>query len=88
MPDSILDKLVKLIGADPHSADSLGLYALASTMRMDKTGYLYTLRKLRDLDPEHRQLAYELMELMAQQGNEGEAWDAALQAMDAAVRKG
>jgi len=88
MPDSILNQLVKLISADPHSADSLGLYALASTMRMEQTGYLYTLRKLRDLNPEHRQLAYELMELMAQQGNEGAAWNAALQAMDAAVRKG
>ncbi len=88
MSDDVLNRLVAIITANPHSADSLSLYALVSTLRMEKTGYLYTLRKLRDLDNEHRQLAYELMELMAQNGNEGDAWEAALEAMDAAVRQG
>lgn len=88
MTDDTLGRVVAAISADPHSAASLGLYALVSTLKMDKTGYIYTLRKLRDLSPEHRQLAYELMELMAQKGNQGDAWEAALQAMDAAVRKG
>ncbi|MDT8388312.1 MAG: hypothetical protein RQ736_12415 [Thiogranum sp.] len=88
MSDHVLDRLVAIITANPHSADSLGLYALVSTLRMEKTGYLYTLRKLRDLNDEHRQLAYELMELMAQNGNEGDAWEAALETMDAAVRRG
>ena len=31
---------------------------------------------------QHRQLAYGLMELMACNGNRGEAWDAALEAME------
>ena len=88
MSSDVLKRLVTTISASPHSASGLGLYALVSTMKMDKTGYMYTLRKLRDLDPEHRQLAYELMELMAQHGNQGEAWEAALQALDAAMRKG
>ena len=88
MAYDVLQKLVETVSADPHNGGSLGLYALASTLKMENTGYLYTLRKLRDLDPGQRQLAYELMELMAQQGNRGDAWETALQAMDEAVRKG
>ncbi len=42
--------------------------------------------KLRDLNREQRQLAYGLMELMAERGNQGEAWEAAVRAMDEAVR--
>jgi hypothetical protein len=55
---------------------------------MDKGGYMYMLRKLRDLNPEHRRLAYGLMELMAEHGNRGEVWEQALAEMDAAIRRG
>jgi hypothetical protein len=85
---NVLQQVVDLIMIDPHSGASLNLYALVSTLRMDKSGYMYTLRKLRDLSPEHRQLAYGLMELMARNGNQGPEWDAALRAMDDAVRGG
>jgi hypothetical protein len=84
----VLQQVVDLITADPHSSASLNLYALVSTFRMEKSGYMYTLRKLRDLSPEHRQLAYGLMELMAQNGNQGAEWDEALRAMDQAIRGG
>ncbi|MGW8310121.1 MAG: hypothetical protein ACWGNB_03565 [Thiogranum sp.] len=84
----VLQQVVDLIKADPHGGSSLSLYALVSTLRMDRSGYMYTLRKLRDLSPEHRQLAYGLMELMAQNGNHGPEWDEALRAMDEAVRGG
>jgi len=88
MPDNLLQQVVDLIKANPHSGPGLNLYALVSTLKMDNSGYLYMLRKLRDLSPEHRRLAYGLMELMAENGNQGEAWETALQAMDKAVRGG
>ena len=85
---NVLQQVVEMIQADPHSGVSLNLYALVSTLKMEKSGYMYMLRKLRDLSPEQRRLAYGLMELMAEQGNRGEAWDQAVQAMDDAIRKG
>lgn len=86
MPEDILQKVVETVKADPHSGLSLNLYALVSTLKMEKSGYMYMLRKLRDLNPEQRQLAYGLMELMAENGNRGEAWEKAVQSMDEAVR--
>ncbi|HHO69125.1 MAG TPA: hypothetical protein ENK12_08845 [Gammaproteobacteria bacterium] len=87
-PDDVLERLVARVEADPQGGDSLVLYALASTLRMDKSGYLFLLRKLRDLSPEGRLLAYDLMEFMARGGNAGPAWEAALQALDRAIRGG
>jgi hypothetical protein len=86
MSSDILQQVVDLVKANPHGGVSLNLYALVSTLRMEKGGYMYMLRKLRDLAPEHRRLAYGLMELMAENGNRGPEWEAALQAMDEAVR--
>jgi len=86
--ETVLQKVVDIIKADPHGGLSLNLYALVSTLRMEKSGYMYMLRKLRDLSAEHRVIAYELMELMAQNGNRGEAWEAALQTMDEAIKHG
>jgi hypothetical protein len=86
MQDDVLQQVVQLVRAQPGSAASLTLYALVSTLRMDNSGYMYMLRKLRELNREQRQLAYGLMELMAEQGNRGDAWEAALQAMDEALR--
>ena len=88
MSSDALRQVVDLIKANPHGGTSLSLYALVSTLRMEKSGYMYMLRKLRDLAPEHRQLAYGLMELMAEHGNRGPEWEAALQSMDTAVRGG
>ena len=88
MQDDVLENIVEIIKADPHSGLSLNLYALVSTLKMENSGYMYMLRKLRDLSAEHRQLAYGLMELMARNGNRGEAWEAAVQAMDQAIRSG
>lgn len=88
MSDTVLEQVVELVRRDPHGGASLNLYALMSTLRMDNSGYMYMLRKLRDLSPEHRRLAYGLMELMAQGGNRGAAWEAALEAIDEAIRQG
>jgi hypothetical protein len=86
--ENVLQQVVELIRAEPHSGASLNLFALVSTLRMDKGGYMYMLRKLRELNPAQRRLAYGLMELMAGHGNQGPAWDAALAAMDDAIRRG
>jgi hypothetical protein len=88
MQDDVLQQVVDIIKAGPHSGPGLNLFALISTLRMEGSGYMYMLRKLRDLSPEHRQLAYALMELMAENANQGEAWEAALLEMDEAVRGG
>lgn len=88
MAEDVLQQVVELIKANPHGGASLNLYALISTLKMEKGGYMYMLRKLRDLNPEHRQLAYGLMELMAENGNQGAAWEQALEAMDSAVKGG
>ncbi len=87
-PEDALARVVEQVKANPHGGESLILYALVSTLRMEKSGYMYMLRKLRDLSPDNRQLAYGLMELMAGGGNQGPAWEAALQALDAAVKAG
>lgn len=85
-PPSVLQRVVDAIAADPHSAISLTLYALISTLEYEQAGCLFKLNKLRDLDEAHRRLAYEVMELMVAGGNRGEAWDAAKASMDELVR--
>jgi hypothetical protein len=87
MSEDVLQQVVELIKAEPHGGASLNLYALVSTLRMEKSGCLYMLRKLRDLGPGQRQLAYGLMELMAEHGNQGHDWEQALAEMDEAVKR-
>ena len=84
----LLDQIVGLIEASPHSAASLTLYAMVSTMDYEQAGCLFKLNKLRDLEPPERQLAYGLMELMVDGGNSGEAWVMAKSRMDELVRAG
>lgn len=82
----LLKRITKVIQSSPRGGESLILYALVSTLRMEKGGYMFMLSKLRDLSPENRQLAYELVELMAVNGNRGVEWEAALEAMDKAIK--
>jgi len=83
-----LDEVVSLVEAAPHSAAALTLYALVSTLEYGKAGYLFKLDKLHDLDPQQRQLAYRLMEVMIE-GQVGKpAWTEAKERMDRLVRNG
>lgn len=84
----VLDEIAEQIAAAPHSAAALTLYALVSTLEFEQAGYLFKLAKLRDLSAAQRQLAYRLIELMADGNNSGPAWDAAKAKMDALVRAG
>lgn len=84
----LLDDIVLEIAAAPHSASALTLYALVSTLEFEQAGYLFKLVKLRDLSAEQRQLAYRLMDLMADGANQGDEWDQAKARMDELVRAG
>ena len=83
-----LEALVAEIAAAPHSAAALTLYALACTLEFEQAGCLYKLVKLRDLSGAQRQLAYRLMELMAEGRNAGVDWRQAKTRMDALVQAG
>ena len=88
MADDILDLVVKLIEASPRSGQALLLFALAKTLDVPKTGHMYMLKKLQEMDAETRRLAYGLMELMAQQDNQGDDWNQAITRMEKAIQSG
>ena len=84
----VLDEVAEQIAAEPHSAAALTLYALVSTLEFEQAGYLFKLIKLRDLSAQQRQLAYRVIELMADGDNAGPAWERSKRTMDALVRAG
>ena len=84
----VLDEVIEQIAAEPHSAAALTLYALVSTLEYEQAGYLFKLVKLRDLSAQQRQIAYRLVELMADGDNAGPAWDRSKRKMDELVRAG
>lgn len=84
-PDA-LDTTLKLLQSNPRSGAALVLYALVKTLSSPRGQYMFLLNKLRDLDEEHRRIAYGLMEIMADKGNETPEWQALVDKMDAALR--
>lgn len=87
MNEDPLEQVTALVEANPRSGQSLLLYALVKTLTTAQGHYLYTLKKLRELQPKQRQLAYGLMEEMARGLNEGQAWQDAVKRMDEAMAK-
>ena len=83
-----LQEVVKLVAAAPHSASALTLFALVNTLEYESAGCLFKLTKLRDLESEHRRLAYDLMELMATGENQGAEWQQTKAHLDELVRAG
>jgi hypothetical protein len=83
-----LEEIVKTIETSPRSGQALLLFALAKTLDVPKTGHMYMLKKLQEMDAETRRLAYGLMELMAQQGNQGDDWNRAIARMEVAIQAG
>lgn len=81
-----LEDIVKSIETSPRSGQALLLFALAKTLDVPKTGHMYMLKKLQEMDAETRRLAYGLMELMAQRGNQGEEWNKATSRMETAIQ--
>ncbi len=81
-----LQAIIDSIRESPQSGEALILYALMNTINYEQAGCLFKLNKLRDLPPQQRQLAYELIEVMVSGGNRGKAWRQAMLQMDALVR--
>lgn len=86
MSHSILEKITQEITNDPRSGQSLLLFALVATLNIEKTGHMYLLGKLKEFSPENRQLAYEVIELMAVNEISREVWQEAFSQMENAIR--
>ena len=86
MTDSVLEQITEQIVNDPRSGQSLLLFALTATLNVEKTGHLYMLAKLKEFTPENRQLAYGVIELMANNGVGNDTWNEAYSKMEAAIR--
>jgi len=84
--ESALSAVTQTISKDPHSASALILYALVNTLAYEKSGCLFKLDKLRDLDAADRQLAYELIEIMVRGDNQQPAFKLAKDNLDQLVR--
>ena len=84
--DSVLEKITQQIVNDPRSGQSLLLFALVATLNIEKTGHMYMLAKLKEFSAENRQLAYAVMELMANNEVGNDAWQQAYVKMEAAIR--
>jgi hypothetical protein len=85
MDMSPLNDTLTRIESDNRSGQSLLLYALVKTLSIPQGGHSYLLTKLKEMNPDTRQLAYGLMELMAQGGTAKEEWKQAEQHMDKAI---
>jgi hypothetical protein len=85
-PSAVLAETLALVEQAPESAPALTLYALVSTLEYEQAGWLFKLTKLKDIDAEHRRLAYGLMELAVAGGVGDPAWTDAKERLDRAIR--
>lgn len=83
-----LEETKQIVKENTHGGPSLLLFALLKTMSTENGQYLYLLNKLQEMTPETRQLAYRLMELMAEGGNKTEEWGNAVLEIEEMIRKG
>lgn len=86
MSDEVLEKVFEIIKESPHSGQSLLLFALLKTLDIQKGGHMYMLSKLKEMTPENRQLAYGLMDMMAENKTLSENWQVKLQQIESAIR--
>lgn len=85
MDFTALERVVKLIEAAPDRGVPLVFYGLIKMMTLDQRGCVFGLARLRDLDCDQRQLAYDLMELYVAGGNRTPEWAEAVRHLDAVV---
>lgn len=81
-----IEKALALIEGNPRSGQALLTYALVKTLSIPQGGHNYLLSKLKEMEPKTRQVAYGLMELMAQGAYVKEEWQLAEARMDKAIR--
>lgn len=86
MSNQVLENVYEIVKADPHSGQSLLLFALLKTLDIQKGGHMYMLSKLKEMSAESRQLAYGLMEMMAEGQTLSQDWQIKLQQIEAAIR--
>lgn len=82
----VLEKIKQQISGDPRSGQSLLLFALMATLNVEKTGHMYMLSKLKEFTPENRQLAYGVIEMMANNEIGDDVWQQAYAQMEMAIR--
>jgi len=85
MDFTALERVEKLIEAAPDRGVQLIFYGLVKMMTLDQRGCVFGLARLRDLDCEQRQLAYDLMELYVAGGNRTPEWAAVVHRLDELV---
>ncbi len=83
---SPVEETLQQIQNDARSGQSLLLYALVKTLAIPQGGHNYLLSKLKEMTPDNRQLAYRLMECMANGGSSTPEWKALEEEMDRAIR--
>jgi len=83
---TVLEEITQQISNDPRSGQSLLLFALMATLNVEKTGHMYMLGKLKEFTPENRQLAYAVIEMMANNEIGDQAWQKAYDQMETAIR--
>lgn len=86
MSNDLLQQVYETIQQAPHAAQSLLLFALLKTLDIQKGGHMYMLSKLKEMTPETRQMAYGLMELMANNQTLSQDWQITLQKIESAIR--
>jgi len=86
MSTEILNKVYEIISAEPHSAQSLLLFALMKTLDIPKGGHMYLLSKLKDMTAENRELAFGLMKMMAENKTQDDEWKNKIQMIESAIR--
>ena len=84
-PEAAASETLHRIQTEPRSGQSLLLYALVKTLTAERGGHSYLLTKLREMNPDTRQLAYGLMEAMAAGSLTPQQWRDLGQQLDQAV---
>ncbi len=86
MSSSPLDQVSEIIKAAPHSSQALLLFGLIKTLDIEKGGHMYLLVKLKEMSEDTRQLAYQLMELMASGHVHDDAWKQFVNSIEETIR--
>lgn len=86
MTTSLLSNVLAVVKDNPRSGQALLLFALCKTLEIEKGGHMYLLVKLREMTPENRQLAYGLMEYMAEGQVGNTEWLAMVSEMENLIR--
>ena len=86
MSENTLESVLNIVKENPHSGQALLLFALMKTLDIPKGGHMYMLSKLKDMLPETRQLAFGLMQLMAENKTLDDDWKAMVLEIESLIR--